>query len=276
MPFDVTRPNQISELGKELHASLYKNLHEASKTSPRWVALSGFPVGIASGLLLVATTVGSIAECLFKGLLNIGGSCCVEQCKFSTGAAMIAEAAIFTAVGIPLTLLVSVMEVFTHTFNLGRDPENATHQLWMRFDPDEKKRYEKEQARTWATEIIKTEPENATALMILADWAKEKKNYKEWLSNCEKAAKLENKDALYQMGMFYSVSDEQEKATNHLVRAAEAGSELAKQLVKGPIIEGKAELMGDPLLKGMADHTTQLKQDKEQMNEIVQALKDVK
>lgn len=229
MPFDVTKADQTLVLSNSLAVDLYKKLHESSKTSPHWVALSGFPVGISIGLLTLATLVGGIAENLFKGMLNIGGSlCCVESCRFSVGVGMLVNAAALTAIGIPISLLYAVWTVFEHTFKLCKDPVNATHQLWMRYDPAERTRYNRE----WATETIKTEPENVDALMILADWAKEKERYEEWLTHCQKAADLENKDALYQMGVYYSASGDESKGNGYLNRAANAGSEQAKKTLE--------------------------------------------
>lgn len=139
MEFDVSRCNQVSTLEHKIKAKMYKSLYESSQKSS-FIRLTGFPVGIVSGILTLAKRVGRIVETALKGVINCFGALCgVKSCNFLVGLGMLGRACYGLVIRLPFSLLSAVSGIFIKTFVIGIQPNSILHSYWMRHDPAEKK-----------------------------------------------------------------------------------------------------------------------------------------
>lgn len=151
MSFDVTNAAQSALIEDRTKASLYYKLHEASKKTG-WIRLTGLGVGIVSGLLTIAKRIALIAECIFKGLINILGACCIERCKISKGLLQLLILAPLNVLILPFSIFSAALGLIDKPVRILFNPVPYTQALWLKHerevramdDPQENRQIHKE------------------------------------------------------------------------------------------------------------------------------------
>lgn len=142
MPFDLSVSGQSSDIEHAIKRKLYKSLYTSStksKANKRWIKLSGLGVGIVSGLLTIAKRVGRVGECILKGLINIVGAPCFENCNAVTGLKQLfLEAPWQLVVKLPLSVIMLIFSIPFKTYSFASSPKSYAKGLWIDHDPVEK------------------------------------------------------------------------------------------------------------------------------------------
>ncbi len=163
MSFDMRVSNQAGILEDRIKSSLYKGLYEASQKTG-WVRLSGFPVGIISGLMNIVTRIALIAESIFKGFGNLLGAPFTDKCSAKEGLKNLFIQLPKNILLIPFTIIASALRPLGHTFAILLAPEAYSLQLWGLHDPvkkqqlDDEKKQKDEQKKVLEAEVPNLAP----------------------------------------------------------------------------------------------------------------------
>lgn len=142
MTFDFATASQASDVEHAIKSRLYKSIYEfsiASKSNKRWIKLSGFGVGIISGLLTISKRIARVAECILKGLANIFGAPFSDKCNAPRGLKQLfLEAPWQLVVKLPLSILMLFSSIPFKVFSFATSPKAYAKGLWIDHDPVEK------------------------------------------------------------------------------------------------------------------------------------------
>lgn len=124
--------NQTAQLEDKLKAAMYKKLYCLSQNH-FWVRLTGLGVGIVSSISTVVTKILSIAESVFKGLVNIFGCPFAKSCKFKAGLLHLIIA-VAKPCALPFSLLSAGVGLLTKPLLIFVIPKKYLYIKWREHD----------------------------------------------------------------------------------------------------------------------------------------------
>jgi hypothetical protein len=131
MRFNLSHSLQCRELEYSLKANLYLKLLKASNR--KVVRLTGLGVGIASGLLTIASRIGLIFENFIKGIANLAGAPFSKRCSVRKGFEQLFANVPGHLIAIPYTLICASLELISKTFSLAFRPEKYCADKYSKF-----------------------------------------------------------------------------------------------------------------------------------------------
>lgn len=143
MKIDLKKCGQSFQIEHSFKKCIYKKMHQKSEKS-KWICLTGFPLGVLSGVSTIATRIGLVGENGVKGLVNIIGAPFSESCNFSRGLHQEGYA-VCHLIAVPFTLLDAVAGVVGKTLFVFLAPTDFLYKKWCDHDPREKAKQSSQQ-----------------------------------------------------------------------------------------------------------------------------------
>lgn len=131
MPFTIARFDQVDALCNNLHEHSYHLLDKAVKKNRCLGFVATLIIETTLAVALVAATIGSLVECVFKGIIHIIGSPCSKRCQFEIGFQTLTYNLIFNTLQVPSKIFQSIYDIPRNTIRFLANSKNyaATNHL---------------------------------------------------------------------------------------------------------------------------------------------------